>query len=374
MERLATVDDRNNINGVIGYEDVINVQQNTISFLVSEIESAEDATKLAGIYKQVPVLVHALLESGDKTGNINRIITSAADAIHQRLINFAIEDLGPPPAEFAFIVLGSEGRGEQTLATDQDNAIVFEDVEAERMDYTHKYFLELGARVNKDLDRVGYNYCKGDIMAKNPKWTQPLAIWKDYFNHWINTSHPQDILEAAIFFDFRYVFGERSMVKELRDYVIEISDNKFVFYYHMAQAVLKFKPPLNIFGQIVGEESRSDELSLDIKKVMLPLIAFIRLYSISEKLTYTNSLERLSELFLRKSIDKTSKEELYQAYNFMMHIRLRSQVENIIKNESPDNIVNLNWLTRTEVATLKKFFSEIGDLQSKVSFDFKAGE
>lgn len=374
VSHLATVDANNVITGVIGYENIINIKENTISFLIKEIETAEDVNQLAGIYKRVPVLVKALIESGDKTGNINRIITAVADAITRRVIQFAIEDLGESPSEFAFIVLGSEGRGEQTLATDQDNAIVFEDVEEKRLEYTYKYFLELGARVNKDLNTVGYNYCKGDIMAKNPKWTQPLLTWKNYFSQWINTSNPQDILETAIFFDFRCVYGEKSMVKRLRDHINKISDKKSVFYYNMAQSVLKFKPPLNIFGHIVGEESRADELNLDIKKVMFPIITFIRLYSISEKLTQTNSLERLSELFSRKSIDKTSHEEVYQAYNLMMHIRLNFQVESITQNEIPNNIVNINKLTRIEVATLKRLFSEMGSLQSKVSFDFKGGE
>jgi CBS domain-containing protein len=164
------------------------------------------------------------------------------------------------------------------------------------------------------------------------------------------------------------------MVKELREHINEISGNKSIFYYHMAQAVLKFKPPLNIFGHIVGEESQADELNLDIKKVIFPIITFIRLYSISEKLTQTNSLERLSELFSRKSIDKTSHEELDQAYNFLMHIRLDFQVESITQNEIPNNIVNINKLTRIEVATLKKLFSDMGNIQSKVSFDFKGGE
>jgi len=374
VSHLATVDVRNIINGVIGYEDIIEIKQNTISFLIKEIETTEDVNQLASIYKRMPVLVKALLDSGDKTGNINRIITSVADAILNRVIHFAIEDLGKPPTEFAFIVLGSEGRGEQTLATDQDNAIVFEDVEEKRLEYTRKYFHEFGVRVNKELNRVGYNYCKGDIMAKNPKWTQPLNSWKNYFSKWINTGNPQDVLEAAIFFDFRCVYGEESMIKELRNYVNEISNPKSVFCYHMAHAVLKFKPPLNIFGHIVGEESQADELNLDIKKVMLPVTTFIRLYSFTEKLTQTNSLERLAELFARKAIDNTSYEEVYQAYNFMMHIRLKSQVENITQNEIPNNIVNLNKLTRIEVATLKKLFSAIGSLHSKVSFDFKIGE
>ncbi|MEN8156471.1 MAG: DUF294 nucleotidyltransferase-like domain-containing protein [Bacteroidota bacterium] len=374
VSHLATVDARSIINGVIGYKDIIDIKQNTISFLIKEIETAEDVNQLVAIYKRVPVLVKALLDSGDKTGNINRIITSVSDAIYKRVIHSAIEDLGQPPSKFAFIVMGSEGRGEQTLATDQDNAIIFEDVEEKRLGYTHKYFLELGARLNRDLNRVGYNYCKGEIMARNPKWTQPLGSWKKYFSQWINTCNPQDILDVAIFFDFRCVYGDRSMAEALRNHIISISDNKPVFYYHMAQAVQKFKPPLNIFGHIVGKKSQADELILDMKEVMFPIITFIQLYSIRDKLTQTNSLERLSELFSGNSIDKTSHEDLCLAYNFMMHLRLTFQVESITQNEIPNNIVNINKLTSIEVATLKKLFSEMGNIQAKVSHDFKGGD
>ncbi len=374
ISHLAVLNSHNKITGVIGYEDLIDIQQNTVSYLIREIETAEDVKGIAGIYKRLPVLVNALIESGDKTGNINRIITSVADAIHKRIIYFAIEDLGVPPCKFAFMVMGSEGRGEQTLATDQDNAIVYEDTSEERADETFKYFLTLGETINKDLNTVGYHFCKGNVMAMNPKWTRPLETWKNYFSNWINNSDPHDIMEAGIFFDFRCIYGECSLIDILRNHVNKVSENKSVFFYHMAQSVLKFKPPLNVFGKIVSEEHSGDELNVDIKKILFPVTSFIRLYSIREHLTETNSLERLTELFHRETIDKTSYDELKQAYNFLMYLRLRFQVNSITQNEVPGNIVNLNKLSRIEVSTLKKFFSEINELQTKIGFDFKSVE
>jgi CBS domain-containing protein len=147
--------------------------------------------------------------------------------------------------------------------------------------------------------------------------------------------------------------------------------NKPVFFFHMAQTVLKFKPPMNVFGRIVGRDTAADALEVDIKKAMMPVLTFIRLYAIRENLGVTNSMERLHALAERKSIDSTSYEELVQAYELMMHLRLKFQVESISQNEEPGNIIDLNRLTRMEAAMLKKIFSQVTDLQTKVGFEFK---
>jgi signal-transduction protein with cAMP-binding, CBS, and nucleotidyltransferase domain len=372
VSHLAVTDSKNNIIGVIGIDDILELQQNALSFLINEIEIAEDINALVRIYKRVPVLVKALIESGNNTVSITKIITSVTDAIHKRVIQLSFEDIGQPPCKFAFMVMGSEGRGEQSLATDQDNAIIFEEVDHKLLESHNKYFLALGEAVSRDLHTIGYHYCRGEIMARNLKWTQPLSVWKNYFSEWINNSNPKDVLEAAIFFDFRFIFGEEDLVNELREHVNNVSDNKAIFFFHMAQSVLKFKPPLNIFGQIVSDGT--DELILDLKKVLLPLTSFIRLYSIREKLHQTNSIKRLEELFSRKVIDKSSYEELKQTYDFVTYLRLKFQIESISLNEIPGNNINLNNLTRIEVIRLKRCLSEIAEMQTKVGFDFKGME
>ncbi len=374
ISHLATKDNNNNITGVVAYSDFADLQQNTISFLIREIESAEKTDNLVKLYNRLPVLVKALTDSGDKIENITRIISSVNDAIHQQVIHLAIEEIGIPPCEFAFMVMGSEGRKEQTLATDQDNAIIYEDLSGEKEETVRDYFMKFAEKINKDLNTIGYNYCRGEIMAKNPKWTQSLSGWKKYFTNWIQAGNPQDILEASIFFDFRHVYGEEKLVRDLRQHVNKTSENKSVFFYHMAQAIVKFKPPLNIFGNIVGNNSEADELNLDIKKGIFPVTAFIRLYAIREQLNETNSLERANRLYDQKIIERSIYEDLLQAYSFMTDLRLKSQVNNILQNETPDNMLDLNSLSRIEITTLKKILSEISELQTKVNFDFKGTE
>ncbi len=371
ISHLATKNDKGIIDGVISYEDITGMQQNSVSYIIKEVEISEDVEQLRKIHNRVPVLVNALLESGDKTQNITRIITSISDAIVSRIISLELENIGPPPCEFAFMVMGSEGRMEQTLSTDQDNAIVFEDVKGKKLDEASEYFLKLGKQVSHHLNDVGYKFCDGEIMASNPKWTQSLSVWKKYFSDWINSSDPQSILDASIFFDFRCVYGKKSYINKLRHYVNEVSDGKSVFFYHMAQSVVKYKPPLSLFGKIISKNHSGDHINLDIKKIIFPIVGFIRLYALHSQLEESNTLTRLKQLNIQKVITTSMFDELVLSYNYLMHLRFRFQAKSILENRLPDNIIDLNMLTHIEVVTLKKIFSEISDLQTKLNFDFK---
>jgi len=374
VSHLVTLDADNKISGVIGYEKLFELQHNAISCMIREIEIAENITQIKSVYQRLPVLTSALIESGARTLSLTNMITSVNDAVHKRVIELAIEDLGTPPCRFSFMVLGSEGRKEQTLATDQDNAMVFEHTNNQIETDVKAYFLSLGERVNKDLHETGYHYCRGDVMAKNPKWTQSLAHWKKQFTGWINTSDPAAVMETNIFFDFRSVYGDEAMIRELRDHVSETAENKAVFFYHMAQTVLKFKPPLNIFGHIVGNDSDADEITLDIKKILFPVISFIRLYAIREKIHETNTMARASLLRSGEVIDHETYEEIVHAWSFLTNLRLRSQVNSITQNEAPGNMVSLHQLSRMEQSTLKKIFTTVSELQTQVGFNFKGTE
>ncbi|MCG8698592.1 MAG: DUF294 nucleotidyltransferase-like domain-containing protein, partial [Bacteroidales bacterium] len=357
--------------GVLGFSEISKMQQNSVSYLIKEVEISESVDELKAIYKRVPVLVNALIESGDKTQNITRIITSISDAIVKRLIQLGIEQQGEPPCEFAFMVMGSEGRMEQTLLTDQDNAIIFSDLTGDDLNLAFEYFQKLGTYVCGNLHKVGYKLCDGDNMAQNPKWTQPVSKWKEYFTQWINTSEPQDILDASIFFDFREVFGSAQMIEELRQHVNTAVESKSVFLYHMAQSVLKFKPPVSVFGNIVSSGSSDEQNTVNVKKLLMPIIGFIRVYSLSNAINETNSLSRLKQLYVKEVVKKSMYDELVLAYNYLMQMRFRFQTENILQDLPPNNDININKLTHIEIATLKKIFSEIGNIQTQVNFDFK---
>jgi len=256
--------------------------------------------------------------------------------------------------------MGSQGRGEQTLATDQDNAIIIEDLPHDKSAEAKNYFQLLGKKVNMELDAVGYRFCPGEIMAGNPKWNQNLETWKDYFSEWLRNSNPADILDAAIFFDFRYIHGEISLVQELRDHVNRASGNKSVFFYHMAQSVIKMKPHV----------SGSNTNKLDLKKILLPVTTFIRLYSIREKLLETNSIKRAEILLDQNVLDQSTFDEFSHSFNYLTHLRIKGQVNSIAHNETPSNVVDIKRLNRIEAVVLKKLLSDISGLQTRLSGEF----
>ena len=139
----------------------------------------------------------------------------------------------------------------------------------------------------------------------------------------------------------------------------------------MAQSVVKYKPPLSLFGKIVDKNHSGDKIKLDIKKVLLPVTSFIRLYSLHNKLNETNSLSRINRLHQIKIINKSLHDELVLSYNYLMNLRFRSQASRILEGKNPNNSIDIQQLTHIEVSTIKKIFSEISNLQTKLNFDFK---
>jgi len=371
ISHLAVVNSEGIISGVISNYDIYEMQRNSISFLVREVEHAESIYQIEKVTQKLPVLIKALIESGGRTQNITRIITSLTDAITKRLIELAIEKIGNPPCNFAFIAVGSEGRMEQTLATDQDNAIIFENVDNEHMEVYKKYFLELGTRISGSLNNLGFKYCKGKVMANNPRWVLSLEEWKKQFHSWIINSDPKSIMEAGIFFDLRCIFGNKDLTEDLQNYIFQISENKAAFFQHLANPVIKYKSAINLFGNIVGDTTDEDKISLDIKKIIFPITSFIRIYALKNKITETNSLARLERLNSLNQIKKNLYNEINVSYNYLMLMRFRFQTNDLLKKRTPDNLVEIEELTDIEKTTIKKIISEISNLQTQLNFDFK---
>ena len=359
-----------NVGWVVGYEDILRQQQNVLGFMVREIETAEEVNQLTRIYHRLPVLIKALVDSGSNAANITSVITSVGDAIHKRLIQIALEDLGPAPRKFAFMVMGSQARGEQTLATDQDNALVIDDAPGKLSGEEEAYFLELGNKINEDLNAVGYKFCPGEIMAGNPKWNQDLKTWQSYFTKWMLNSTPQDVLNAAIFFDFRCIFGDDSLIEQLRSHVNSMVERKSVFIYHMAQSIVKMKAHSSLPGNLKAKSQADTQM--DIKLSLLPITSYIRLYSIREKLASTNSLKRAEKLLKRSVIDASSFEEVTDAYNFLTHLRIKNQAYSMARNEPPGNTIRLGQLSHLDAMTLKKVFTDIGAIQTRLGSGFSS--
>ncbi|MCG8336718.1 MAG: DUF294 nucleotidyltransferase-like domain-containing protein [Proteobacteria bacterium] len=360
--------------GMISSNDFIKAQENSPFFLVREISTSKSPEELIEKDLQLPLVIRNMIFSGAKAQNINKLITTLSDVTLNKMINFTLQELGPPPAKFAFMILGSEGRREQTLKTDQDNAIIFEDVPEESLKKVSEYFLTFGDKVCDYLDKAGYDFCKGEIMAKNPKWCQPVSVWKEYFTHWIHKASPEDLLQSSIFFDFQWAFGEKGLVDQLKNHLLESLGNWTGFLRHLTENALHFKPPLGFFRNFVVESKGEHRNAFDIKGAMMPIVDFARIYALKNGIWETNTLERLRQLAKAEQLNQKDYDEVKQAYGFLMQLRLVRQVKAVIEEKkAPDNYVYPNRLSSLEQKMLKEVFKKIENLQGKLKFEFLGG-
>lgn len=367
---LAVNDNEGNIIGIISSEELLKVNRQSSAYLLREIEISETVEELSEVKEKLPRLIKTLVDSGAKTKNITKIITSIFDATTNKLIQFAISELGEPPVEYSFVALGSAGRKEQTLISDQDNAIIFEDVEKEKYELTKIYFDKLANYVCDGLDVCGYEYCKGEAMAKNPKWTQPLGTWVSYFHKWISTASQQDLIDISIYFDFRHVCGIPKLVEDLRSELEKLTEGQSGFYQHLTKNCLLHKPPVGIMGKLLLESKGEKADKFDMKMATMPISDFARIYSLKNNLKDTNTLERLQSLFSKGILNKKSYEEIVQAYNFLMQIRFKHQATQLTLETPFDNFISPKELTEIELKTLKNTFSQIVAIQKRLSYDF----
>ena len=369
----------NNLISVLSHKDLIKFQSFTPTFLLKEVYNSQSYLDIVKTHEKLPLLINSMIENGAKPKNLTRIISSVSDAIVDRLIKCTIDEIGKPPCSFSFVLLGSEGRMEETLLTDQDNAIIFEDIDdKEKYIETEKYFLKLGEGVSKKLDLAGYNYCKGNIMAKNPKWCQSISTWQKYFENWIYKATPDALLDINIFFDFRevYSFGEKkNIVQKLRSYINELLKNREQFFTYFSNNALQYKAPLDFFGKIIVKSDKNNkaEQTLDIKASITPIINFARLYALKHNIFETNTLKRLWTLYKNEIISKSTLEELRLVYNFLMQLRFKHQAKQLTNNQLANNDIELSELTEIEITMLKKIFIHINNFQKKISYDFLGG-
>jgi len=371
IKHLAIRDTKNKVVGVITNRDLLKAQGQSPFFIVREIAQARFVNQIVQVHHQVPKLIQALINTGAKAQNVTRFLTTVSDAILQKLIGFAIDEMGPPPARFVFMILGSEGRKEQTLKTDQDNAIIIEDLPAKAAKEAMSYFLSFSEKVCGWLDEAGYDFCKGGIMAKNPQWCQPLKVWKNYFLEWIHTAAPEALLQASIFFDFRGAYGETDLIDELRDDLFKSLVGWPGFFRHLAENAMFFTPPIGFFRNFLVESKGEHRDSFDIKAAMQPVVDYARIYALSNRIAETNTLGRLHELLDQKQLSAQQYQELDTVYSYLMQQRFVRQVKaSSEENGKPDNYVNPKKLSRIEQTTLKEIFKRIEKFQAKLSFDF----
>ena len=373
ISHIAVTGSNGAVAAMVSIRELQQVHHYSLAFVKHQVETATTPEEVCRISCRIPEYASSLLKSGADSTHLVRLTGMIFEAVVQRFIEMALGKCGEPPAPFAYLVMGSAGREEQTLATDQDNAIVFGDVAEDKLDHTREYFLKLGSVVSEWLHEAGFSYCKGGIMASRPEWCCTTGEWKKKVTRWIASSEPRDLLEINIFFDFRAVFGEKGLAGEINHHIRSELAHHPAFYIFLTGNIQKLKPPVSLFGNIQVKGSREQPDAFDIKLAMLPLVDLARLYALREGTEERGTLARLRWLHLNGLLTEKGYQDREEAFRVLMTIRFRHQAEQIIMGEPPDNMIHPDALTHLDQTMLKKVLLLESEFIAKAVQDFKGG-
>jgi CBS domain-containing protein len=358
------------IIGVISEHDVIVAQANNPVVLVKQIKRAESAQALKAVRENVSKLIQNALSENIPIAHLCQIVGEINRTIAGRAIELSIMKMGvQPPAEFAWLNIGSQGRKEQLLLTDQDNALVFEDVTEESYDAVKKYFIQLADNVTQILNVVGYEFCPAEMMASNPLWCKSLKEWNEQYDAWIHSKAENGILMCSIFFDYDFVYGDRELVDAITANIFKKGNNNQIFFAYLGRDALKNPAPLGFFRQFLVEKDGEHKDAFDVKsRGLMPLIDAARLLSLNQKITgVNNTLSRFKELAALEPQNATTYEACSEAFSVLLKFRTQ---EGFASN-SGGRYLNLDKLTKLDKVKLKNAFHPISDVQEILKTRFQ---
>ena len=357
--------------GFLSRNRILSEQGQSPLVFIQSVKLAETIEELRQKWNYVPEIIKQLLGRGINAEITNQVITTIADTIAIKIIGRVIREMGEPPAKFVFMVTGSEGRKEQTLKTDQDNAIIYEDKANEQREMVRKYFLTFATKVSDYLNEIGFSYCEGGYMASNPEWTHSLSHWKRNYKKWIEESVPENAIKFSTFFDCRFLYGDKNIIEELKQFLEEeLQKPNDRFFAFTAKNALQYEPPLTFFKNIKTETIGKTEV-FNIKNAMTPIVDLVRVYALQKRIYQENTGERLKKLMEMEVFTPQQYHELYQSYYYLMALRLENQANQILVEKSePNNYIRINTLTKIEKATLKEIFKTISNFQMGIKMRF----
>jgi CBS domain-containing protein len=352
--------------GMVTATDLLRLQQANPVFLVGDIAKAPDVAMVAELANRLPRVVVGLVRQGTSAHDAGRVVTTVGDAIEQQVIALAEAELGAPPVPYAWLTLGSRARFEQALGPDQDHALLLHD--DYRSDLHAPYFSDLAELVTSGLETVGYPRCRGDKMATNPQWRQPLGTWRGHVARWVGTPTPEAILEASVFFDLRHQYGDPHLTAELVAVQRRAAQGAPIFLAHLAAAAASHHTPLGFFRGLVVDRSGEHRDMLDVKRGGINTIVEIaRLHGLACGSDETSTLARLEDAVAARLVSPTLGADLRDAWEFLAHLRLRHQVEQVRDGRPADNWVDPSTLTHFEQRHLKAAFGVIRSAQGAIA-------
>lgn len=358
--------------GVLTSHDLMLLQGKSPLSLARNIEQQRSVDDLATAQKRIGDLLPLLMREGARASHLTRVVAELNDRVMAKILKLAEERLGPAPLPYCWVVLGSEGRREQTFKTDQDNALVYADPSDDERTRVSAYFQALAIFAQQALERCGYPSCPGGWMASNPRWRMPLAAWRAMFKQWIAEAEYHSVEDTLILLDMRPVAGNVSLYERLSADIAEQLKNASFFKSILACISIGRKPPLGFFRTFVLDRSGEHKEELDIKETGTgPIVEAARVFAVDAGISQTNTVDRLTALRNADYLDAKVLTELQEAFEFLTLLRLENQLQQAREGKPLNNFISPRKLTHLQKGLLREAFQTVARVQSLIDDRFR---
>jgi len=350
--------------GIVSERDLFAMQRLSLKQVGSRIRGAASLLELQHSAVAIRRLAAALLGQGVQARQLTALISHLNDLLTRRLLQIKSGEHGMAPGRWCWLALGSEGRSEQTIATDQDNALILpDDTSAEEKAKA----LAFGRDVNQALDACGYPLCKGGIMAGEPACCLLLREWQSRFADWIRHGAPEDLLNASIYFDLRPLAGAEELARSLQQEVVVAAQSTPRFQKQMALNALSHAPPLGWRGNLVTDERGTLDLKLQGTAIF---VDGARLYALAHGVQATGTRDRLEQAGRAMGLAEREYQAWIVAFEFLQMLRLRLQLEGRPDPAEPNRIA-VATLNNIDRRILKECLRAARILQQRLQLDYE---
>ncbi len=366
----VTVDgnDKSTLKGIISERDLIVAQASNPGVLLKEIKSADEAKDLRKIRLKLGELIQKSIEKNIPLSHTLNLSGEINTAILKRAVEQAILELGSPPARYAWLSIGSQGRKEQLLMTDQDSILIFEDVSEDKYRDVKDYFIRLGKKTVSILEKVGYTPCPNGHIASNILWCKSLSDWIKQYNNWMNTPGENTVDISSIFFDYDLIIGETKIEDTISDLINKNVKKNSLFFDYLGNNAIKKPAPLSFFKKFNTEEEGLYKDLFDLKtRALTPLVDGARLFTLNYKIKgVNNTYLRFKQLAITDS--KNAEIYLNCAEAFLVLSKFRT-IDGL-KNDSDGSYINLDSISKIDKEKLKNALNPIRELEDLIKDTF----
>jgi CBS domain-containing protein len=368
--RHVLVMEEGRLAGVVSERDLFSLQRLGLGEITTEIRLAANLEVLAELAAEIRRLARLLVEEGVAAEQLTLFVSVLNDRLCQRLLEVERKSHGLEGLSWCWLAFGSEGRFEQTFSTDQDNGIVFVAHDGAAPEAARERLLPFAHAVNAGLDACGFPLCKGQVMASNPRMCLSLDEWQGRIRGWIDTPNPNDLLNAAIFFDLRALYGDANLANALYAWIHQLAKATPAFLRLMAENAMESRPPLGVLRDFSTEDkglAHSVNLKLNGAR---PFIDAARIYALAHGVAQTNTAARLRAVRPLIGMAEPEAEALVDAFFVIQRLRLRNQAA-LAPGDEAANRINPDKLNPLERRILKEAFRQARSLQRRLGLDYQ---